>query len=202
MLPERVVVTIPIITLLKALMLSPLVVLIGWWVFTWSWESQAAPAWVQAVGSIGAILAAGAVPAWQRRLEGLRREADQYQRQIADCFQLRRLIQEIQHLLTKGDQVNPSWFGRNRALVETGMLDILQRLSSLESGRSDKFLLKSTYDVRLIVLDFLGSISPSDACSVNVRRGFEERLVEIHNDIPGYILSLEKIIKEIDAEVK
>lgn len=202
MLPESVVVTIPIIRLLKALMLSPLVVLIGWWVFTWSWESQAAPAWVQAVGSIGAILAAGAVPAWQRRLEGLRREADQFQKQIADCFQLRRLIQEVRHLLTKADQVDPNLFGRNRALVETGMLDILQRLSSLESGRSDKFLLKSTYDVRLIVLDFLGSISPSDTCSANVRCGFERRLSEIHNDLPGYILSLEKIIAEIDAEAK
>lgn len=202
MLPERVVVTIPIITLLKVLTLSPLVVLIGWWVFTWSWESQAAPAWVQAVGSIGAILAAGAVPAWQRRLEGLRRETDQYQRQIADCFQLRRLIQEIQHLLAKGDQVNPNGFGRNRALVEAGMLDILQRLSSLESGRSDKVLLKNTYDVRLIVLDFLGAISPIDTCSASVRREFEWRLRNIHNDLPGYILSLEKIVTEIDAEAK
>lgn len=202
MLPERVVVTIPIITLLKALTLSPLVVLIGWWVFTWSWESQAAPGWVQAVGSIGAILAAGAIPAWQRRLEGLRREADQYQRQIADCFQLRRLIQEIQHLLTKGDQANSNWFGRNRALVETGMLDILQRLSSLESERSDKVLLKSTYDVRLIVLDFLGAISPSDTCGASVRRVFEGRLSKIKDDLPTYILSLEKVVSEIDAEAR
>jgi len=39
------------------LLASPLTALIGWWALGWSWESPNAPAWVQAVGSIAAILA-------------------------------------------------------------------------------------------------------------------------------------------------
>jgi hypothetical protein len=159
-----------------------------------------AAAWVQAIGSIGAILAAGAVPAWQRRREALRREAEQYERQIADCFQLRRLVHEVVHLLSKADRVNPNWFGSNRELVETGMKDILQRLSALESGRFDKFLLKNTYDLRLIVLDFLGSIRPIDVCNVNRRIIFEDLLNVIKHDVPPYICSLEKALLEVDAE--
>ncbi|WP_167659624.1 MULTISPECIES: hypothetical protein [unclassified Pseudomonas] len=157
-----------------------------------------APGWVQAIGSIGAILAAGAVPAWQRRIEAKRKDADQLQQQIADCFQLRRLIQEMKHLLNKGvDSENV--FGSKAPLVEIGVRDILQRLSSLEMGRSDKVLLKSTYDVRLIALDFLGMISPRDMCGLDLRFDFECQLEAIHEVLHPYILSLEKAFMEIDV---
>lgn len=158
-----------------------------------------ASGWVQAIGSIGAILAAGAVPAWQRRIEAKRKEADQLQQQIADCFQLRRLIQEMKHLLNKGVN-SENVFGSNAPLVEIGVRDILQRLSSVEIGRYDKVLLKSTYDVRLIALDFLGMISPRDMCGLDRRADFECQLETIHEQLHPYILSLEKAFMDIDAD--
>jgi hypothetical protein len=39
------------------LLASPLTAVVGWWAFSWPWESPNAPAWIQAVGSIAAILA-------------------------------------------------------------------------------------------------------------------------------------------------
>lgn len=158
-----------------------------------------AAAWVQAIGSIGAILAAGAVPAWQRRLEARRKETDQIQQKIADCFQLRRLIQEIKHLLAKGIN-SPNSFGSDVPLVETGMKDILQRLSTLEAGRSDKVLLKFTYDTRLIVLDFLGKVRPYDVCGTGHRAYFEQELNSIDANLPPYIVSLEKGVTEIGED--
>lgn len=152
--------------------------------------------WAQAIGSIGAILAAGAVPAWQRRLEARRKETDQMQQKIADCFQLRRLIEEIKHLLSSGTK-SPNSFGSGVPLAEAGMRDILQRLSSLEVGRSDKVLLKCTYDTRLIVLDFLGMIRPHDLCGYSSRVSFIGRLDVIDGFLPPYIVSLEGSVAEI-----
>lgn len=157
-----------------------------------------AAAWVQAIGSIGAILAAGAVPAWQRRLEARRKETDQMQQKIADCFQLKRLIEEVKHLLARGVK-SPNSFGSGVVLVEAGMRDILQRLSSLEVGRSDKVLLKCTYDTRLIVLDFLGMIRPHDVCGDGHRANLVGRLDVIDDCLPPYIVSLEDGVMEISA---
>ncbi|HDP4782589.1 hypothetical protein [Pseudomonas aeruginosa] len=63
MLPDRFTITFRPRSLLAGALLSPAVVLLGWWVCGWSWDSAYAPAWVQAIGSIGAILAAVSV-AW------------------------------------------------------------------------------------------------------------------------------------------
>lgn len=38
------------------LLASPLTAVFGWWALNWPWESPNAPAWVQAVGSVAAIL--------------------------------------------------------------------------------------------------------------------------------------------------
>jgi hypothetical protein len=56
MLPKEIVFTIRPRDLGRILLVSPLAVLIAWWIFNWPWESPNAPAWVQAVGSIAAIL--------------------------------------------------------------------------------------------------------------------------------------------------
>ena len=79
MLPERVTVTIPVTTLVRALTLSPAAVLVGWWVYTWSWNSQNAPAWVQAVGSIAAILAAWFIPQLHELSKEKRKRADAHE---------------------------------------------------------------------------------------------------------------------------
>lgn len=188
-------------TLLKAALSPPgaLFIFAAIFLMFQRWTFDNAAAWVQAIGSIGAILAAGAVPAWQRRLEARRKETDQIQQKIADCFQLRRLIQEIKHLLAKGIN-SPNSFGSDVPLVETGMRDILQRLSTLEAGRSDKVLLKFTYDTRLIVLDFLGKVRPYDVCGTGHRAYFEQELNSIDANLPPYIVSLEKGVTEIGED--
>lgn len=56
MLPKEFVFTIRPRNLVGTLLVSPLAVLVAWWIFNWPWESPNAPAWVQAVGSIAAIL--------------------------------------------------------------------------------------------------------------------------------------------------
>jgi hypothetical protein len=56
-MPKEIVFTIRPRGLVSALLVSPLVVLAAWWIFNWPWGNPNAPAWVQAVGSIAAILA-------------------------------------------------------------------------------------------------------------------------------------------------
>jgi hypothetical protein len=75
MLPEKIVFTIRPRDIVGVLFVSPLAVLVAWWIFNWPWESPNAPAWVQAVGSIAAIL----VSVWisnakDRRDEGKAKE--------------------------------------------------------------------------------------------------------------------------------
>lgn len=72
MLPEHVTLIIPVRRLTNGLLLSPLAVLLCWWVAGWSWDSAAAPAWVQAFGSIGAIIAA----VWIARRGVLQQQAE------------------------------------------------------------------------------------------------------------------------------
>lgn len=48
----------------KTLAVSPIVVVIGYWVACLPWSSENAPAWVQAFGSIAAIIAAASLPVW------------------------------------------------------------------------------------------------------------------------------------------
>lgn len=57
MLLDKAVFTIHRRHIVCLLLASPLTALMIWWAFGWSWESSNAPAWVQAVGSIAAILA-------------------------------------------------------------------------------------------------------------------------------------------------
>lgn len=78
MLPREVVITLYPHYFLKALVLSPAVVILGWWVFSWPWDSVSAPAWVQAVGSVGAVLAAIWVSDRQHRLERIDRLRREY----------------------------------------------------------------------------------------------------------------------------
>ncbi|WP_330114893.1 hypothetical protein SA496_01095 [Pseudomonas sp. JS3066] len=57
-LPNDVTITLRPRTLLAGLFLSPLAGGIIWWVLSLPWNSANAPAWVQAVGSVGAVLVA------------------------------------------------------------------------------------------------------------------------------------------------
>ncbi|MNP01818.1 hypothetical protein D3C76_936460 [compost metagenome] len=62
MLPKEIVFTIRPRDIVGILLVSPLAVLVAWWIFNWPWESPNAPAWVQAVGSIAAILVSVWIP--------------------------------------------------------------------------------------------------------------------------------------------
>lgn len=62
----------------KLLALTPVAVLVAFfsirWLFSLPWDSQSAPGWLQAIGSIFAILAAGLFPIWHFAIQESRRK--------------------------------------------------------------------------------------------------------------------------------
>lgn len=62
--------------MLKFIVLFPVLLLLAGWLYCLPWASPNAPAWVQAVGSIGAILAAWQIPYQHERLRVKRQKAD------------------------------------------------------------------------------------------------------------------------------
>lgn len=61
---------------LKLVMASPVVVVLVYCLLALPWESNNAPAWVQAFGSIAAIIAAGLFPIWHFEVQERKRQQD------------------------------------------------------------------------------------------------------------------------------
>lgn len=62
MLKREIVISFKWLSIVKVLFFSPVVVISAWLIFFLPWSSPNAPAWVQAIGSVAAIIAAWLIP--------------------------------------------------------------------------------------------------------------------------------------------
>ncbi|MEZ1745654.1 MULTISPECIES: hypothetical protein [Pseudomonas] len=86
MLPEKLTINLRPRSLLKWVLLSPLVIPLGWWVWTWPWGSEKASGWAQAVGSVLAIVATYFVATREQAAVRLRVEIDEANAaRLAEC---------------------------------------------------------------------------------------------------------------------
>lgn len=81
----------------KAICFSPVIVVLVYVLICLPWDSENAAGWVQAVGSIVAILAAIYIASHQHRLDQARRELEDAQREVGLSLRLNSFAVEFQH---------------------------------------------------------------------------------------------------------
>lgn len=113
MFPEEFTIKLRPRSLLIGVALSPVIVLLGWWVCSWDWESNNAPAWVQAVGSVLAIIAAWFVPQLHEAAKE-RRKRDQMLRNLGwMAIRTRVMGRRLIEVLDFPDANLSGWIGLN-----------------------------------------------------------------------------------------
>ena len=122
-----------------------------WAVWPEKWRGEGAAAWVQAIGSILAILVAIWVPARQSQKAMEARRLDQLQANIALARRLNILAYDFTFImLDMGVKVRGTWIFELNVLAVTDMLD---RLRDLERAEADDFRAGLAFDLRRLVRD-------------------------------------------------
>lgn len=148
MAPDKLTITLCPRSLLVGGLLSPAAVLLGWWVYSWPWGSNNAPAWVQAIGSIGAILAS----VWVARFADRRTE----QRQQISEEKTKILLEEIAAGTLRSAQ---------------GLIEQLDIIKNAGAGWAQVERVVDRESNLLLGFDVLGAPSPKVAKAVLNLRG-------------------------------
>nr|WP_288467369.1 hypothetical protein [uncultured Pseudomonas sp.] len=156
----------------KLLMLTPMAIVLGLLLLIWmmglDWGSQNAPAWVQAVGSIAAILAAILIANGQSRREQARirsREEVWFKVIVCDVQGARKHLSTLLGLLSQPGTID--W--ERAAEIHVTSLQALERLDLMQARRSVTVELIS--DLKSAMRDmehFLTTIKRSKDWSVGV----------------------------------
>ena len=150
---------------------------VAYWVLH-GWLPEAAAGWVQAIGSVLALMAAVGVPAWQRyNADRDKKGADSQQRK-ASYLQVMHLITETEQFLNEElIRIRPMYPGdeRNEKLIH----DLISRLNIVLSKSDDAVLLQASLEYRAVLRRMLEQLTRDRHLSMNVNIELKTRLKRV-----------------------
>lgn len=154
MLDQGFTVTVRIKTIVLWLLFSPAVVLPLMWLWALPWDSPNAPAWVQAFGSIGAILVAVWVASSQERNQSRMRIEESKKEEVGKASRLCAAAREVSKCATgiRDMEKSPEW--RIHPEVIAMLQHCLARLNANfdDDYNADRIEYISTLRMRLMTL--------------------------------------------------
>ncbi|MHB0842923.1 hypothetical protein ACYCGP_08785 [Stutzerimonas nitrititolerans] len=191
-------------TLLIGLFLSPLMVLLIYSILLLPWSSPNAPAWVQAIGSISAILVAIAVPAFQRRQDQKDQQIERFREDYQVARIKLRLLLETKALLDElGRERPPHGFDftwHNPARYQTRIKGVMIRLeNAIAVERNDSWWQEfmEIQEVLSVLNTSIRELDLDDPQIINQAKYHAHHLNELTQEIEDFLLQLEGKYPEI-----
>jgi hypothetical protein len=171
---------------------------VGYWV-KYGWLPKDTSGWVQAVGSMLAIVVAVIVPAIMKRHETRRRQISEIEAELGAYYQFRNLVQETQDLLSQPVGSRNGGYGWSREFVYDRCLNVIDRLNILSLKSFNVLFLKHIYDVRMHVMEFIKLIVPDDVSGPNDRAELVNALTEIKSHVSKMIANQTLYLDALDS---
>lgn len=160
---------------------------VAYWV-KHAWLPANTEGWVQAIGSLLALVVAIGIPLTLKLQERATEREAKKQLQRAAYFQLGKLVEQIQYLLMPKDAVLlKDFYGDGCHAAYLYLLNIAKRLDELETASADQQLMTYTHKVRVEVFSFVQHLEPRDKCGEFQRSRLKGRVDELAREIQTVI---------------
>lgn len=121
---------------------------VAYWV-RWGWLPADTSGWVQALGTLGAIAVAVAVPIYQRAQDRKERERARLEQLSALCSEALEVVSDLDSEAAFAD------YDMNNSLRRTVLSDLLQRINEAQLGELNAERMKIGVRLRFMIYDWL-----------------------------------------------